>query len=136
MDRARETLGSFEGRKRIVRWTDVLQMIDEGRLVIVIDGMLVDVTQWLPFHPGGEKIIPEQALRKADCAYWFELYHATRESFELLKELYIGELDPVDRERLRDEIDEDEVPSDEFIEQLREMTHWRLDVGSTIFKSF
>ena len=51
--------------------------------------MVLDVTRWLPEHPGGSTIIPRQALN-LDAALFFELYHASRESFLFLKEFYIG----------------------------------------------
>lgn len=34
-------------------------------------GMVLDVTRWLPEHPGGRTIIPKQALN-LDCARFFE----------------------------------------------------------------
>ncbi len=39
---------------------------------------------WLPEHPGGSRIIPQQSLN-LDCARFFELYHASRESFLYLQ---------------------------------------------------
>ena len=33
--------------------------------------MVLDVTRWLPEHPGGRTIIPKQALN-LDCARFFE----------------------------------------------------------------
>ena len=35
-------------------------------------GMVLDVTRWLPQHPGGTKIIPAQALNM-DCSRFFEV---------------------------------------------------------------
>ena len=43
-----------------------------------MDGMVFDLEAWLPEHPGGATIIPQQALNK-DCTVFFELYHASRE---------------------------------------------------------
>ena len=45
--------------------------------------MILDVTRWLPEHPGGDTIIPAQALN-LDCSRFFEVYHASRESFVYL----------------------------------------------------
>lgn len=61
--------------------------------MLVRAGMVLDVTQWLPEHPGGSAIIPAQALN-LDCARFFEVYHASRESFLYLREFYVGELQP------------------------------------------
>jgi cytochrome b involved in lipid metabolism len=55
--------------------------------------MVLDVTRWLPEHPGGARIIPAQSLN-LDCARFFEVYHSSRESFLYLREFYIGELHP------------------------------------------
>lgn len=75
-------------------------------------GMVLDVTRWLPEHPGGSTIIPEQALNiecsrffeVGWCMYvkcmlrcllvglqpinvcsWLQVYHVSRESFLYLK---------------------------------------------------
>lgn len=37
-------------------------------------GMVLDVTRWLPEHPGGDSIIPAQAL-DLDCSRFFEVTH-------------------------------------------------------------
>lgn len=34
--------------------------------------MVLDVTRWLPEHPGGRNIIPRQALN-LDCARFYEV---------------------------------------------------------------
>ncbi|KAJ9507654.1 hypothetical protein QJQ45_019162, partial [Haematococcus lacustris] len=57
----------------------------------IMDGMVLDVTRWLPEHPGGSSIIPRQALNR-DSSRFFENYHATRESFLYLREFYRGEI--------------------------------------------
>lgn len=96
--------------------------------------MLFDLEVWLPEHPGGSTIIPRQA-RNIDCTVFFELYHASRESFQYLREFYIGEVEPQDRELVPLEA---ESASDEFMQQLREFSatfRLKLDVVPT-FKSF
>ena len=45
--------------------------------------------RWLPEHPGGKSIIPEQALNM-DAARMFEIYHSGREPFMFLQQFYIG----------------------------------------------
>ena len=45
--------------------------------------------RWLPEHPGGNSIIPKQALN-VDGTVWFETYHASRKSFLYLEQFYIG----------------------------------------------
>ena len=68
---------------------------DNNETILVMDGMVYDVTRWLPEHPGGNTIIPKQALGK-DSTKFFELYHSSRKSFMYLKEFYIGEIHPND----------------------------------------
>jgi hypothetical protein len=53
--------------------------------------MVLDISRWLDEHPGGSSIIPEQALN-VDSSVFFEIYHASRQSYLYLKEFYIGEL--------------------------------------------
>ena len=77
---------------------------------------MLDLEAWLPEHPGGATIIPQQALNR-DSTVFFELYHASRESFQYLKEFYIGELWPEERALVPLE---DEAASDDFMQQLRE----------------
>ena len=75
------------------RWADVTKQNDSGGCWVTMDGMVFDLEAWLPEHPGGSTIIPQQALNK-DCTVFFELYHASRESFTYLREFYIGNCGP------------------------------------------
>ncbi len=109
-------LGDFESRIRMHRWADVTKQNDSGGCWVTMDGMVFDLEAWLPEHPGGSTIIPQQALNK-DCTVFFELYHASRESFTYLREFYIGELWPDERALVPLE---DERASDDFMVQLRE----------------
>ena len=65
---------------------------------MLIDGMVFDVTRWLPQHPGGSIIIPEQAVN-IETVVLFEMYHSSRMSFQFLREFYIGDLLPEDLEK-------------------------------------
>mmetsp|Transcript_29086 Transcript_29086/g.35945 ORF Transcript_29086/g.35945 Transcript_29086/m.35945 type:complete len:447 (+) Transcript_29086:237-1577(+) len=86
-------LGAYESRIREegISWQEVVDRNENGETLLVIDGMVCDVTRWLPEHPGGNTIIPEQALNQ-DATVYFELYHASKESFLYLKQLYIGQM--------------------------------------------
>lgn len=42
--------------------------------LLLLDGMVLDVSRWLEEHPGGSSIIPTQALDR-DCTVFFEIYH-------------------------------------------------------------
>ena len=110
-----------------------------GETILILDGMVLDITRWLPEHPGGSAIIPEEGLN-IDCAVFFELYHASRQSFLYLKEFYIGELSEQDREKLDSLSLSDKRPSQPFLEQLGRVTTWRLTKDDLItcqaYKSF
>ena len=76
---------------------------------------------------GGSSIIPEQALN-VDCTVFFEIYHASRQSFLYLKEFYIGELAEEDKSKLPmpEGSEAEQAASDAFLETLRLHTKWRL----------
>ena len=111
-------MGDFKSRVRMHRWADVVQRNDAGGCWVVMDGMIFDLEAWLPEHPGGATIIPMQALNK-DCSVFFELYHASRESFFYLREFYIGELWPEERGLVPLEA---ESASPDFLQQLRDFS--------------
>lgn len=107
---------------------------------LILDGMVLDVGRWLPEHPGGASIIPKQSL-DCDCARFFEMYHASKESFLYIEEFYIGELLPADRPAVL--MGGRQMPSQDFLQQLREFTTWRhkmqqaaMAKGPAAFKSF
>ena len=71
-----------------------------------------------------------------DSTVFFEIYHASRQSFLYLKEFYIGELRAEDRALLS-------CPGGDasaaFVDTLRTFTTWRLKLdesGPSTFKSF
>jgi cytochrome b involved in lipid metabolism len=134
-DLALKKMGAFASRVRsdYIRWEEVLQRNNEKKdTILVMDGMVYDVTRWLPEHPGGNTIIPKQALNK-DSTKFFELYHSSRKSFQYLKEFYIGELHPSDLQRVPPA--SKGKPSDGFLQQLREFTTWRVTINNE-HKSF
>jgi len=90
--------------------------------IIIMDGAVYDISRWLSEHPGGSQIIPLHALG-CDATHFFELYHASRQSFLYLQEFYVGELHPEDVEGLKG----DSMPTSEsFLEVLEAATAWRL----------
>mmetsp|Transcript_37980 Transcript_37980/g.62789 ORF Transcript_37980/g.62789 Transcript_37980/m.62789 type:complete len:362 (+) Transcript_37980:2-1087(+) len=118
-------LGDFQSRVRMHQWIEVVHHNNSGGCWITMDGMVFDLEAWLPEHPGGSTIIPQQALNK-DCVVFFELYHASRESFQYLREFYIGELWPEERSMVPME---EETASAEFMQQIKDFcASFRLDV--------
>jgi cytochrome b involved in lipid metabolism len=130
-------LGAMEARVRPggIPWDEVAARNKTGEVILVIDGMVFDVTRWLPHHPGGAAIIPKQAL-SMDSARFFEIYHAGNEPFKYLKEFYCGDIVPSDMPRVpRPEA----APSPEFLEILAEWTSWRVtpvEAKDVVHKSF
>jgi hypothetical protein len=111
---------------------------------LLLDGMVLDVSRWLPEHPGGDAIIPDQAL-DCDCTCMFEIYHVSRQSFAYLREFYAGELHRDDRpnvplpKTLPKGAGADGAPSPAFLAELRRHTAWRLedaDLEYPVWKSF
>ncbi|GJP83016.1 hypothetical protein CLOP_g13229 [Closterium sp. NIES-67] len=124
-----QRLGLFESRIREYSFAEVAERNASGNCWLLLDGMVLDVTRWLPEHPGGDTIIPTQGLNR-DCTVFFELYHSSRESFLYLRHFYMGELKEEDKVKLAEQ--EDQQPSAEFMQQLWEYTHsFRLH-GTTI----
>lgn len=145
-----QILGSFQERVRripirleeIISRNNSTSIIDGKRkeTIIILDGMVLDISRFLHEHPGGSNIIPEQALG-VDASIFFEIYHVSRQSFLYLKEFYIGELAKEDLKILPFPTN---CPcgthaSTAFLEQLRRYTTWRLcdaDLQEKCIKSF
>jgi len=131
-------LGTAKQRIRPWLWREVEAAVSEQRLLLVIDGGIFDVTGWLDKHPGGAKIIPAQAML-CDATVFFEVYHASRESFEYLRQFYVGEICSLDelakvpqptQHRKRSEA------SQEFIDAFRSATSGFRVGQSSAWKSF
>eukprot|EP01038_Epipyxis_sp_PR26KG_P009354 gene9354-12604_t len=138
-----KVLGSFQERvrKTPIRLQEIMIRNSVGGITIqgkkrsdtllIMSGMVFDITRWLDEHPGGSTIIPEQALG-VDCTVFFEIYHASRQSFLYLKEFYIGELAIEDRDNVplpaNNNSNNGGKASEAFMEQLRNITSWRLDI--------
>ena len=46
-----------------------------GETLLLLDGMVLDITRWLGEHPGGSSIIPEQGLSSSSKYYIFFHFH-------------------------------------------------------------
>ncbi|KAJ0393499.1 hypothetical protein ATCC90586_010048 [Pythium insidiosum] len=130
----RRRLGEFDSRvrKEPIRWDEVLRRNATGEIWLVMQGMVFDVTRWLPEHPGGSVIIPREAVN-VDCTVMFEIYHSSRQSFRYLKQFYIGEIYDADLALIPKAR---ETPSAGFVEELNEYTTWRVTPVVPTFKSF
>lgn len=133
--------GAFESRVRRepIPYDEIVtrnRRIDgsEQETLLIMDGMVFDITRWLPEHPGGSTIIPEQALNM-DSTVFFEIYHVSRQSFLYLKEFYIGELRDSDLAIVPKSRGESSAG---FLAVLKAHTPWRLDLvkNAPTVKSF
>ena len=59
-------LGDSTSSLRLFAFDEIQRLNAAGGCWLVLDGMVLDVTRWLPQHPGGSKIIPRQSLN-LDC---------------------------------------------------------------------
>jgi hypothetical protein len=92
-----EALGNFRSSVRdSIPWAEVQARNAKGELLLIIDDCVIDVTEWIDMHPGGREIIPAQAIN-VDATVMFEVYHVTRDSFSILRQLYVGQLRAEDR---------------------------------------
>ena len=164
IDLCQTKLGEFESRvrKTYIRWSEVVRRNGHRNLteemaaeagattavrksskpeneetLLLIAGAVYDVTRWLPEHPGGNTIIPKQAVNK-DATVFFELYHSSRKSFIYLKQFYIGELHPADLQQVPPAGKSKRLakPSPGFLQQVREHTPWRVTPEDKEHKSF
>ena len=106
-----KVLGSFQARVRTtpIRYAEVVsrnQLSTQAAAIhpenkrpetwILLSGMVLDISRWLDEHPGGSTIIPQQSLN-VESSVFFEIYHASKQSYLYLREFYIGELAEEDR---------------------------------------
>lgn len=126
--------GEFETRVRkdAIRWEEVVRRNKAGECWLVMQGMVLDITRWIPEHPGGSELIVQEAMN-VDATLMFEIYHASRQSFRYLKQFYIGELSSYDLAAMPKAA---EKPSEAFIQELEQYTTWRITPQEHTFKSF
>ncbi|GMF34145.1 unnamed protein product [Phytophthora fragariaefolia] len=126
--------GEFETRvrKEAIRWEEVVRRNHSGEVWLVMQGMVLDITRWIPEHPGGSELIAQEAMN-VDSTVMFEIYHASRQSFRYLKQFYIGELSEFDLAAMPKSRQQ---PSDAFIQELQQYTTWRVKPEEHTFKSF
>ncbi|ETI38619.1 hypothetical protein F443_15696 [Phytophthora nicotianae P1569] len=126
--------GEFETRvrKEAIRWEEVVHRNEAGEVWLVMQGMVLDITRWIPEHPGGSELIAQEAMN-VDSTVMFEIYHASRQSFRYLKQFYIGELAEFDISAMPKS---KEQPSEAFIQELQQYTTWRIKPQEHSFKSF
>eukprot|EP01111_Echinosteliopsis_oligospora_P003187 TRINITY_DN15119_c0_g1_i1.p1 TRINITY_DN15119_c0_g1~~TRINITY_DN15119_c0_g1_i1.p1 ORF type:complete len:201 (-),score=53.28 TRINITY_DN15119_c0_g1_i1:5-607(-) len=82
---------------QIISWDDVCRHNQRDDCWIVIDGKVYDVSQYIPHHPGGDRILFGIS---ADSTCFFELYHKSQRAFQMLKKFHVGNLAKEDIEKM------------------------------------
>ncbi|KAI9204656.1 cytochrome b5-like heme/steroid binding domain-containing protein [Polychytrium aggregatum] len=77
---------------KIFEWSEVEKHNTRDDCWMVIDGKVYDCSKFLDEHPGGEEVLLEVAGQDATDA--FEEIGHSDDARELLKTLYIGDLNP------------------------------------------
>jgi hypothetical protein len=77
-------------------------------------------------------VTPSHTALNVDSTVFFEIYHASKQSFLYLKEFYIGELAVEDRILVPPSGTDGVKASEAFLEQLGKLTKWRLQESDMI----
>nr|OQO31764.1 hypothetical protein B0A51_00666 [Rachicladosporium sp. CCFEE 5018] len=77
-------------RDRILSRDDVEHLVADGRKVVIIDGAVLKVDAWLPYHPGGDKAILHMVGR--DASLEVHAFHSL-ETQDLMKKYQIGKIE-------------------------------------------
>jgi delta8-fatty-acid desaturase len=51
--------------QKILSRREIEALIADGRKIIIVDGKVLKCDAWIPFHPGGEKVILHMVGRDA-----------------------------------------------------------------------
>ncbi|EQC42815.1 hypothetical protein SDRG_00535 [Saprolegnia diclina VS20] len=138
-DLCRMRMGEFSSRvrKQAIPYALVVEKNAGNDTWLIMDGMVLDITRWLPEHPGGSHLIPAEALN-IDCVGMFEIYHASKAAFRYLKQFYIGELDAKERADVPSGHSNPRIPlpSQGFLDLLAQYTKWRIEPEAITHISF
>lgn len=52
-------------KAQILSRNDIEALIASGRSIVIVDGRVLKVDAWLPYHPGGDKAIQHMVGRDA-----------------------------------------------------------------------
>ncbi|KAK6434464.1 hypothetical protein LTR95_009353 [Oleoguttula sp. CCFEE 5521] len=107
-------------RDRIVSRDDVEHLIANGRKILIVDGAVLKIDAWLPYHPGGDKAILHMVGR--DASLEVHAFHSL-ETQDLMKKYQIGMIEgqwrdfipPIQGGNFRTHADIEAVPPAESI---------------------
>lgn len=52
-------------KSKVYSRREIEALISEGRSIVIVDGKVLKVDAWLPYHPGGDKAIKHMIGRDA-----------------------------------------------------------------------
>lgn len=52
-------------RDTVLSRNEIEALIAEGRTLVIVDGLVLHVDAWIPYHPGGDKAIRHMVGRDA-----------------------------------------------------------------------
>ena len=82
----------------LVSWSDYLSKVKSGEKLILVDGLIHDVTEFMPLHPGGEAIL--NSYMGVDATKVFRgqttpvLYKHSHAALNILSNMRVGRIDP------------------------------------------
>jgi len=65
MSTAKDAWQRSNRAEKIISRQEIEAQISEGRHIIIVDGKVLKVDAWLPYHPGGDKAIKHMLGRDA-----------------------------------------------------------------------
>lgn len=77
-------------REQILTRGKIESLIAEGRKIVVVDGAVLKVDAWLPYHPGGDKAILHMVGR--DATNEVKAFHAV-ETQQFMQKYRIGKIE-------------------------------------------
>lgn len=77
-------------REKVLSRDEIEEQIAEGRKIVIVDGAVLKVDAWLPYHPGGDKAILHMVGRDATNEVW--AFHSL-ETQQSMHKYQIGKID-------------------------------------------
>ena len=77
-------------REKILSRDDIESSIAEGRKIVIVDGTVLKVDAWIPYHPGGDKAILHMVGRDATNEVW--AFHSL-ETQKFMQKYQVGRIE-------------------------------------------
>ncbi|KYQ89877.1 hypothetical protein DLAC_09852 [Tieghemostelium lacteum] len=99
---------------------EIMEHQNESSYWMLMGNCVYDVTDWVPHHPGGNRIF--NGISR-DCSYYFEIYHHTDASLRKLNRYFIGYVKAEEKESLQQQLLHKETNQNSplFLERLKKL---------------